>query len=168
MQRRIINSIHELFNENSPQRFEIIQSKKRIPKTLKEALKNERGLGKYIKGDPESKGKSEDQIETEVEHFLNTITDCAWWNIKIKGEIQSIGKGLAIIKKSMNVGFADILACIKGFFIMIEIKACKRYQSPDQINQQEKVQKHGKGFYFLVTSVRELKIYLVECGFINR
>lgn len=167
MQPRIINSMKELYNEDSEINFEK-DSKKSNQKSLKQFIDSARGKGKYIKGDPESKGKSEKQIEKEFESFFNNIPDCAWWPTKIKGEIQSVGNGQAIIKESQNRGFADYLLCIRGIFVMVEAKACGRYQSPWQIDQQEKVQKKGGGFYFLSTSVRELIILFTACGILKK
>lgn len=143
---------------------------KKLPKrkSLSQFLDQERGKGKYIKGDPESKKKSEGIIENEIEKFLDSIPHCAWWNMKTSGQIQSIGNGQAVLKGSPNRGFPDFVACIKGRFIGIEAKACGRYQSPWQIDQQEKIQKKGEGFYFIVTSVRELVMLFIRCGILKQ
>lgn len=154
MKRRIVTSFRELSDPNATPVFEEIKPKK-IPLSASKFLNQDRGKGKYIKGDPESKGKSEAQIEKEIEAYLDSI-DCAWWNTKVKGEIHATGKGRFILKESKNKGFGDITVSIESFFVMIEVKACGGYQSPDQIAQEEKVKKRGRGFYFLVTSVKEL------------
>lgn len=167
MQKRIIHSVKELYDENSLLVFEK-NTKKENKKSLKQFLDSARGKGNYIKGDPESKGKKEAIIEKELEEFFNTIPDCAWWNTKVKGEIQSIGRGHAIIKESANRGFGDFLLCIRGIFIMLEAKTCARYQSPWQMDQQLKVQKKGGGFYFIVTSVREAIILFTSCGILKK
>ena len=167
MQKRIIRSVTELYDEESPQVFEN-NTKKENKKSLKQFLDSARGKGTYIKGDPESKGKRESLIEKELEEFFNTIPDCAWWNIKEGGKIQTIGKGKAIIKESINRGFGDFLLCIRGIFIMLEVKGCGKYQSPWQMDQQIKVQKKGGGFYFLVTSVRETVILFTSCGILKK
>lgn len=162
MQKRIVHSIKELYDETSPVVFEK-KAKKEKKKSLKEFIDSSRDKGKYIKGDPESIGKSEAEIEKEVEAFLHMLPHCSWWNMKIKGEIQSTGKGTAVIKESKNRGFPDFLTCIRGRFIGIEIKACARYQSPWQVDQQDYIQQKGGGFYFVVTSVRELLFLLTKC-----
>lgn len=167
MQKRIVHSRQELYDDSSPIIFEKT-SKEISKKSLKQFIDTSRGRGKYINGDPESKGKSEVKIEKELEAFFNTISDCAWWNTKVKGEIQSTSKGNAIIKESKNRGFGDYLLCIRGIFLMVEAKACGRYQSPWQIDQQEKVQKKGRGFYFIVTSVREIIILMTACGILKK
>jgi len=158
MQRRIVKSFRELNDRNAIPIYEEIKIKK-LPKTAKGMLDRERGKGKYIKGDPESKGKSEAKIEDELEELFKIIPDCAWWSMKVKGELQSTGNGQAIIKESPNRGFPDYLLCINGLFIGVEAKACGRYQSPWQIDQEEKIKKRGCGLYFCVTSVRELIIF---------
>lgn len=163
MKCRVIKSFKELLDEDPDAVY--IEKKNKEIKTIKDVFK--RGPGKKIKGDPLNIGKSEIKIEKEIHSYLDTIPDCAWWITKIKGEIQYVGKNKYVMKKSSNVGFPDILACIKGIFIGIEVKACNKYQSPDQIDQQEKIQKKGGGFYFIVTSVRELIILLVSCGILK-
>jgi len=160
MQRRVVTSFKELYDNSKPV-YEEIKIKK-LPKGLKGYVDVDRGKGKYIKGDPESKGKSEAQIEKEIVAYLKTIPDCADWDTKVKGELQSIGIGQAIIKESKNKGFGDRLICLRGLFVMIEVKACGRYQSIYQIEQEEKVKKRGLGHYFLVTSVRELKAFFTQ------
>ncbi len=167
MQKRIVHSVKEAFNEDIPVVYEKV-AKEKNKKSLKQFIDSARGRGKYIKGDPESKGKKESQIEKELEEFFNMIPDCAWWNIKESGKIQSIGNGKAIIKESSNRGFGDFLLCIRGALIMVEAKAPGGYQSPWQIDQQEKVQKKGGGFYFLVTSVREAIFLFTQCGILKK
>lgn len=159
MQRRVVTSFKELY-DNSPPVYEEVKIKK-LPKGLKGFVNVDKGKGKYIKGDPESKGKSEAQIEKEIEAYLKTVPGCSDWNTKVKGELQSIGNGRAIIKESKNKGFGDRVICLHGLFVMIEVKACGRYQSVDQMEQEEKVKKGG-GHYFLVTSVRELKAFFIQ------
>lgn len=152
MAKRIVKSNEWLGKTTTQLDF----SKLKKPPSVSQYLNKERGKGKYIKGDPESKGKSEAKIEKEIEAFLDTVPHCAWWNTKVKGEPQYIGNGQYVMKASKNKGFADILAAICGLFVVIEVKKCGGYQSPDQIAEEEKVKKRGQGYYFLVTSVREL------------
>ncbi len=146
---------------------DIFEKKPRKPRTLKKDLIDGIDKKKLIKGDPESKHKSEDQIETEVENFLNMVPNCAWWNTKNKGEVHSIAGGKIIRKAGANKGLQDITACIRGLFVAIEVKACNRYQSHYQVLQQEKVQIKGGGFYFIVTSVRELAVLMTHCGILK-
>lgn len=168
MKRRVIRHTSELLDENAEIVYEEVKPTKiSKAKTLKQAMAPEVDLKKYIKGDPESKGKSESQIEKELETFFNTLPECAWWNTKVKGEIQSTGKETAVMKSSENVGFSDYLLCLKGIAIFVEAKACGRYQSHYQVLFQDKVQKKGGGFYFIVTSVRELVILMLSCGLIK-
>lgn len=119
-----------------------------------------------IKGDPESKGKLEDDIESEIETFLNTIEDCAWWNTKNKGEPHAIGGGKVIRKAGANPGYQDLTVCLRGLHIGIEVKKCGGVQSVYQRQQEDKIKK-GKGFYFLVTSVRELIILMRTYGLVK-
>jgi|SRR5271165_5218803 len=168
MKRRIIQSTSELLDEDIPVKYEEIKPTKiSKAKTVRQAMAPEIDRKKYIKGDPESKGKSEAQIEKELEAFFDTLSNCAWWNTKVKGEPQAIAGGEIIRKAAANPGFSDYLLCLNGISIFVEAKACKRYQSHNQVLFQEKVQKKGGGFYFIVTSVRELIICFVACGILK-
>lgn len=108
---------------------------------------------KRIKGDPSNIGRLEKHIEPEIIDFL-TINDILNWPMKVKGEIQSTGRGTAVLKKSQNSGFSDVLCCILGLFVGIEVKKCGGIQSEDQIKTEEKIIRAG-GVYFLTTSVYE-------------
>jgi hypothetical protein len=161
MKRRVVSSFRELMDPSFIPIYEDIKPKK-IPRSLTKFLDKDLGPGKYIKGDPESKGKRESRIEKELEEFFDTIPFCAWWNMKIKGEPQSTKSGEIVRKASKNRGFPDYLLSLRGLFVGVEAKACGRYQSTYQIRQEEKVKKRGQGYYFLVTSVRELKTLFTE------
>ena len=125
-----------------------------VPKKFKDEANN----AVRIKGDPANKHKSELQIEKELESYLFSKR-IKFWNMKIKGEIQSIGKGLAVMKKSKNRGFPDILCCIRGLWVGIEVKKPGGIQSQDQVQMQYDIQAAG-GVYIIATSVRELEASL--------
>ena len=112
------------------------------------------------KGDPENKHKSELQIEKELQSYL-TSKRFKWWPMKIKGEIQSIGHGLAVMKKSQNRGFPDILCCIRGLWVGIEVKKPGGLQSVDQVQSQREIESAG-GIYIISTSIRELEASLKQ------
>jgi hypothetical protein len=136
------------------------ETKEEIAKWKHKFLEEDIIKKRRIIGDFESKGKKEKDIENEIIEFLfrNKIEH---WPIKIKGEVQSIGNGRAILKKSKNSGFPDILCCFNGLFIGIEVKIYKGIQSEDQILTQNRIEK-AQGLYFIVTSVKELKQRLTE------
>ncbi len=147
--------------------------KEKLPKVIKEkkiAVASKKAIDtrkKRIKGDPESRGKSELEIENEICNFLDALPACVWWKTKNKGEVHSVG-GKTIRKKGANPGFQDITICFRGIFIAVEVKSGDGgYQSGDQIDQQEKIQKKGGGFYFIVTSVRELAMLMIACGLLK-
>lgn len=119
---------------------------------------------KRIKGDAENKGKLELAIEKEIVGFLCSL---GWpvWKMKIKGEPHMIGGGRAIMKKSANAGFPDLLCCANsplyphGLFLGIEVKRPGGSQSGDQQNQEDYI-KTGLGIYIIATSIAEVKLAL--------
>jgi hypothetical protein len=160
MKRRIVTSFKELSDPNAIPVYEEVSDKKTY-RSASKFLDKDRGKGKYVKGDPASKGKSEAAIEKELESFYDSLGFC-WWPMKVKGEIQATRNGKYIIKSSKNRGFPDHLLSIRGLFVGVEVKACGGYQSPWQIDQEEKIKKKGQAFYFLVSSVQELKQFLIQ------
>lgn len=156
--------------EEGPEREEVAR---RMRYTLSEPItttsvprkfKDEANHSKRIIGDLANAHKSELEIEKEIESYLikNRIE---FWNTKVKGEIHSIGHGRAIMKASKNKGFIDILCCIQGYFVGIEVKKPKGIQSLDQLATEKRIKKAG-GKYFIVTSVRELEVEFKRWGYI--
>jgi hypothetical protein len=129
--------------------------------TMKSASSHSRPAKRII-GD--NAGRLEKDIEKEIAIFLRSM-NWAVWKIKVKGEIQSIGGGQAILKKSENSGFPDILCCASsginptGIFLSIEVKRPGGSQSADQQSMQEYIESH-RGIYILATSVAEVKLAL--------
>jgi hypothetical protein len=117
-------------------------------------LPEEKSRVKYIKGDPDSKGKSELEIEKEILFWLRS-QKIEHFQTKVKGEIQSIGNGKAILKRATNPGFPDIVAIRKGQFVGIEVKRPGGSQSVDQQSMEKRINAAG-GVYVIVTSVTEL------------
>ncbi len=113
-----------------------------------------------IKGDPANKHKKELEIEKEICAYLASLK-IQFWNMKIKGEVQSIGRGRAILKASKNQGFPDILCCVSGMFLGIEVKRPGGKQSIYQQQMQKIIEKAG-GYYVIVTSVKEIDTFLRE------
>lgn len=121
-----------------------------------------------VQGDKANKGRLEKDIEKELIIFLRSL---GWptWKIKVKGEIQSIGGGRHVLRKSENAGFPDILTCAfsmignYGLFLTVEVKRPGAYQSSDQQIQQEYIES-GKGIYIKATSLQELKTALYKLG----
>lgn len=125
-----------------------------LPKRIKIPM---RGL--KIKGDPNSKGKSESQIEKEICIYLKEF-GVKFWQIKIKGDPMMTPRGI-IFKKSKNEGFADIHVCYKGMAIYLEVKKCNGIASEKQLQQQKEV-RENEGIYEFVTSVLEARSVLLS------
>jgi len=128
-------------------------------------LPNEKSTVKYIKGDPASKGKSELEIEKEIMFWLRS-QKIEHFQTKVKGEVQSIGNGKAILKRATNPGFPDIVAIYKGYFVGIEVKRPGGVQSVDQQNMEKRIKAAG-GIYVIATSVTELITKLLASALPN-
>jgi hypothetical protein len=63
------------------------------------------------------------------------------------------------IKSKVKRGIGDIIACIEGKFVMIEIKYGKDKQSEYQKAIEKEVEKSG-GDYLIVKTINDLLIYL--------
>lgn len=76
--------------------------------------------------------------------------------------IQSIG-GIAFKQNQIGIyaqaGVPDLLCCVKGHFIAIEVKKPKKKPTPIQYAFLEAINKCG-GLAFYVTSVDEVKSYI--------
>ncbi len=167
MRRKIIPVIKKDIKKES-QKKTIKQKIVKVPKVKTVKMIKRNGImvvdrSRRIKGDPESKDKLESQIQKEIEIFLDTL-ECHWADTKNKGEPHALPGGKIIRKKGANPGYQDITVCLKGRYIAIEAKSCDSVQGHDQVVHQEDIQKNGEGFYFLVTSVRELIMLMVSCG----
>lgn len=116
----------------------------------------------WIPMDPENKYKSEKIITDEHEYFFykNKIL---FFHTKVKGEVQSIGNGHAVLKKSPNVGFFDMILIIKGkTFVGLELKAGRGgYWSIDQMRMHDRIIEAG-GYALVSNSVTITEKYLKE------
>lgn len=63
------------------------------------------------------------------------------------------------IKSKVRRGIGDIIACVNGQFVMIEIKYGKDRQSPYQKEVEKDVKKSG-GHYLIVKTISDLEIFL--------
>ena len=114
----------------------------------------------WIPADPENRLKSEKIITEEHVEFCYKH-NILFFHTKVKGEVQSIGNGQAVLKKSENVGFFDMILLFPGsIFVGLELKAGKGgYWSIDQMNMNKRVIKAG--CYALVSnSVKKTEEYL--------
>lgn len=75
-----------------------------------------------IKAHPLERGKNEAQITRDHELFC-IQNNILYFHTKAKGEPQMIGGGRAILKKSQNAGFFDMILLIKAkIFVGLELK----------------------------------------------
>jgi hypothetical protein len=108
--------------------------------------------------------QSEQQIENSVCHWLD-YKGIKYWITKVKGEPHFKKNGEFFMKKTPNRGFPDILCCIKGKMIGLEIKTVIGRQSEYQKEQQRKILAAG-GIYWIIRNIQELEIYMQEEGFV--
>ena len=66
----------------------------------------------------------------------------------------AVKSGKSYIKYGLGVGSADIIGCLGGRFIALEVKLPKGRQSPDQMKWQGAIE-HCGGFYAIVRSPEE-------------
>jgi hypothetical protein len=76
------------------------------------------------------------------------------WNNNTMGVFDPVKKIYRKNKDRSAIGSGDIIACINGNYVEIEIKIGKDKQSPEQIEHQKKVEKSG-GTYYVVKSMSD-------------
>lgn len=160
-----VNYIDIVAMEDSPEKFKLalengfksIRPKVKLNSHAQwnSKFSGEKSFTKKIKGDPESIGKSEAEIEDEILAYCR-IKKIMYFETKVKGEVQSVGKGRAILKKATNPGFPDFIIGYRGYIFGFETKKCGGTQSHDQILMEERFQLMGWA-YNIVTSLSEFK-----------
>ena len=84
---------------------------------------------------------------------------------KIERDINKylLSLGAYILKgdTSKNIGTPDIIACINGYFVAIEVKQPTKTPRINQINQLSIIRK-SKGIAFYATSTNQVKSTLKE------
>lgn len=72
----------------------------------------------------------------------------AWRKVKASGQKHSFG-GKSFMKKSTLTNMGDLLLCIRGKYIEIELKTEIGRQSPGQKEHQKNIENAG-GLYYLI------------------
>lgn len=104
------------------------------------------------------------QIERAIYNWLD-LYKFNWWPTKIKGEPHMSKDGRMFMKRSKNAGFPDILCCIDGKFVTIEVKRPGNKQTEYQIEQEYKI-KRAFGIYILAYCVEDVINGFKQRGFI--
>lgn len=104
----------------------------------------------------------EKKIEEGILYYLNYQLGCFAFKVETKASYDP-RRGIHLtLNKLVIPGTADILCCFSGIFIAFEVKTRLGRQSDHQKAFQEKVQSKGKGFYFIVRSVKDAENALSE------
>jgi hypothetical protein len=97
----------------------------------------------------------ESELEKICINYVSSYSTIAWWKVKAGGQKHSFG-GKSFFKKSTIPGFPDLLLCIQGKFIGIELKSDIGRQSDVQKICQQRIE-NSCGLYYIVRSINELK-----------
>jgi len=95
------------------------------------------------------KPETANQITANIIRIINFQSRCAAYrlnNVGIWDEKKQIHR-----KGNTEKGLPDIMACIRGLCVWIEVKAGKDRQSEDQKKRQSEIERAG-GFYFVARS----------------
>lgn len=102
---------------------------------------------------------SEKEVENGILYFLTNQVGVFAFKINTIGVYDQRGGFYRKLSKYVLPGTPDILACVNvngvGVFVGFEVKSEKGRQSKTQKDFQEALQAKGKGFYFLVRSIKE-------------
>ena len=105
--------------------------------------------------------KTETQIENEILHYLNSLPGCLATKTGTKGRKR--GNIRIKAKKFEGVGKGDIIACIRKYYVEIEVKRPRRPRRKEQIDR-EVIVNNSCGFYWLCESVDDVKSNLKKWG----
>lgn len=111
---------------------------------------------------------TEKQIEKAILDFLSTIKGCKAWKNQTTGVFDPSKKTFRTLKgRYSGKGSADILACIGGHFVAIEVK--KPTGSVVSLHQYKFLEeiRHAGGIAFIAKSVDDVKRTLLEFGIIE-
>ena len=118
-----------------------------------------RGLGKIVRA--LDTGKPEKKIQKEI---IDMLKEMGVFHRRIEGsgKITHTGKDSATLTSSSQKGMSDVVACIKGWFVAIEIKKPKGLVDPFQANFLTGLMEAG-GKAIIATDANRLK-ELLETG----
>lgn len=100
------------------------------------------------------KGKSETSITTTaiIEYIDNT--GFGWAN---KFKTMGVFRNGVWTNSNMKLGTSDVIACVNGKYLGIEIKTKKDYEKDKQIECRRKIKEIAKGEVFVVKDFEDFK-----------
>lgn len=111
---------------------------------------------------------TEKQIELSILDYLATIPNCKAWKNQTTGIFDVTTKRFRTLSgKYSGKGSADILACLNGHFVAIEVKKPVGSQiRPDQLKFLDDIVRSG-GVGFIATSIADAEEGLRAAGLIS-
>lgn len=108
----------------------------------------------------------EGQVKKAILEYLRFIPNCCVFPIVTAGVFDPTRK-LFRTNKIMRLGTPDILLCIDGYFVAIEVKAPKGRLSPHQDLVLKDIEQ-AKGFALVARSVDDVIEFMKKNGFDSR
>ena len=100
------------------------------------------------------------QLTSDVINYIRLHDECDAWRINSTGTYRD---GIGFTQNKAIRGFADIIACLNGRCVAIEIKFGKDFQSEDQKAVQARFEA-SKGRYLIVKDLETFKAWF-DSGF---
>jgi hypothetical protein len=124
------------------------------------AKSQQRGVPYPVPKD-ERRSVKEQTVQNEIIKFMRMQ---GWYVVKYDA-VRLVGSGDSLALGTMTKGVPDLIACINGSFVGIEVKAPRANvrQSPEQIDQGVRIEEAG-GNYIVTHGVEDLEKKLWAVG----
>ena len=106
----------------------------------------------------------EKNIQADIIAAINALPDATVWrNAIAHAEFYDERRGgAAFVRAGLPEGSADLIGCVAGRFLALEVKRPGQKQRPAQVQWMGQV-RHVRGFYAVVTSVAEALAAVERC-----
>ena len=95
------------------------------------------------------------QLTSEVINYIRLHDKCDAWRINSTGTYRD---GIGFVQNKSIKGFPDVIACLNGRFVGIEIKVGADFQSEDQKAVQARIEA-SNGRYLIVKDLETFKTW---------
>lgn len=94
--------------------------------------------------------------------FLNSQDHCSCFRISNEGVMRTNQYGKSFrAKSSMQNGISDLIGCVWGRFVSLEIKVGRDIQSQAQKEYQRQIE-NAKGYYLIIRNLQEFMDWFFE------